>query len=817
MATQTAPAAVYSALPEPRTLLPVAPRPRPRVLWPWPTFLLGAAALIAVAVGRPYWRPTPADRVQRDLADLRRIVERSPLDHGRARALGQRVLDNSHRYPQHVGEAHYLLGWLHLRKAEDSNAAEATEELKESLGHFEKAELAGVPEPDQARLAYRLGKTLHLLKAEPRVALDRLQRGDDPDNPAERWDLLAEAYLRVTPPALDQARDATQRALAIDTRTPDAKLTARSRMRLADVSLRLGQTDDAIKALERFDRETTPPDLYLQARILLARCQQAKGDFKSAVRAWEEIKNHGQFKSAERGTMFYELGLCHLKSEQPGEALQAWREAQVVGGEAGQAAAFRAAIFQIADPAKRKDALDSLQHLFDGIARPEDYRNSLISAKEAMDLLAATSRRVLGEGDFAAANRIAEVYGKVAPGGRGRELPATMAAAWGKAWLAEAERAQGPPADQARNEARLQFRRAATLYTEAATTDRPAGEQVDCLTQAVDFYFKAQDKLDVECGLNLLDRIEKLDPARAADGETAFRKALALHVLGQKEKASEEYRRIAAIPDNRHASRARYQFAQLQIEELPKDRTELDARLDLVAKELEKNASPELAEKDREVHEMSLFLLGDVVYQRRDYLKAEAHLDSALRFYPSSAQATKARYLLGRCWWFQAAKEQQILRNANLPEKDRAATMARYKSLLGKAKDPFELIESDLLARDKNGKLNDQDRVLLRQASFAVAECYFYLEDFTEAVRRYIDLRTRYERQFEELVALSQLWQCYHLYLNEPEKAAAAVASIRIVLKTLPDTAFDGLSPYHKRDFWENWINQVSQSSPGKE
>src|SRR6516162_6377234 len=163
MARQTPPAPFPNAPTEysPRPDMPASP-PQPRVLWPWPVFLLGAAALCAVALGRNHIRPTTGDRLKRDLNEMRRLVDRTPSDLGRARMIGQRILENGNDWPQYVGETHYLLGCVHLRKADDPSTLDADAELKDAVGHFAKAEIAGVSESDQPRLAHKLGKALFL-------------------------------------------------------------------------------------------------------------------------------------------------------------------------------------------------------------------------------------------------------------------------------------------------------------------------------------------------------------------------------------------------------------------------------------------------------------------------------------------------------------------------------------------------------------------------------------------------------------------------------------------------------------------------------
>src|SRR5205814_5320659 len=133
---------------------------------------------------------------------------------------------------------------------------------------------------------------------DPAGALDRLMHGDDPDSPFERFELLAKAHMRVPSPNYVAALEATQQGLAVAPPNGDPKVLTEARLRMADLQLRLGRTDDAIRALERINREA-PAELYLASRLLLARAQQAKGEFRKAAKAWAEVKAGSQLKPAE--------------------------------------------------------------------------------------------------------------------------------------------------------------------------------------------------------------------------------------------------------------------------------------------------------------------------------------------------------------------------------------------------------------------------------------------------------------------------------------------------------------------------------------
>jgi hypothetical protein len=775
------------------------------VVWPWPALFLGIAAVVAVWYARPYIRPKPGDRVQRDLNEMRKLADR-PAEFDRALSLGNRILENADRFPQFVGEANYLVGCVHLRKAADLAPGVDGDELRAAVAAFEKAEVGGVPDADQPKLAHKFGKALHLANADPESALAHLLRGDDVDAPAERWQTIAEAHLRVKTPDLKAALEATNHQISLLVGV-EPKVEAQARMRAAELNLRLNNPADARKALQKIDA-SAPSDLFMASRMLLARCFQGEGRWAEAASTWEMVRGNTALTPAQRGAVLYELGFCHWRGNRPADAVTAWGQAQVQGGDAGQAAALRLAEMQLATPAERAHAVEAVEKALEGVAKPDDYKNAVIPREDAARFLERSALDCREQADFASATKLADLYAKLVPA-KGHELAAEVAAGWGQVLWADAQKAVGPAAKQAADDAKQQFRKAAAASADAATDDRPVPERVECLRKAVSYYFKANEKLDIECGLGVLERLEKLAPA-AVEGELPFLKALARQNLGQKAQAADDYRAIAKQDSNPNAPRARYQLALLQMDDRLPKREDEDAKLDLLADELEQNLTLAIQEKDREVHEMSMYLLGEVVYQRREYVKAETKLDAALRNYPNSGRALQAKFLLGRCHWYQAAQESRLLHDKNMPAKDRDAAKERYRKFLEKARAPFEDVEKVLLDRDEKKGLADADKPLLRQAQFAATECAFFLEEYEEAVRRYKLLRLRYANQFEELVALSQLWQCYEKYLNQPESARPLVDAMRDLVKSLPDTAFDGSTPIQKREFWQKWLDQVA-------
>lgn len=788
------------------------PKPAPRVLWPWPMFLLGIAALVGVWYGRPYLRINPAERVQRDLKEMRTIVERQPAEIDRAETLGRRILElgDPHPYPHLVGEAHFLMGCICARRADDPVNSNVAESWENARAHFEAAEKAGVTEGDAAHLSYGLAKAWHHLKIEPEQVIARLLIAEDPEDRAEKWQLLAEAYLRLPTPNLQAALEARKQQIAFLPATTEPHVVAQARYQLADLHLKLNQPQEARRALERIDSEAAG-EVYYPSRVLLAQCLQNEGNFVQAAKTWEQAKANPRAAAAELGRIYYELGHCYAKSQRPDDANRAWKQAQLRGGEAGQAATLRVAELMLEDKSTAPLAIPIFEEGLRGIGRPSDYQNSLYSLKAVHQTMEQAIRQFQAAGDIIGASKLSEMFVRISGPGRSREMQVELADSLGQKLLAEAKRKTSPEADLLIIEARTQFRRAGTLAIEAAGGDRPADEQVTWLVKAAELLFKTRDPADANSALLALDRVIALQKtAGGIDPKVWFFKAMAHQELRQHDEAMRAYRECS-MPGSPYEARARYQIAKIDLADLTPDSADLRSRLQRVVADLEKNLTRDVQQSDPELHEHSLYLLGNVVYQQNNHLEAMTRLQAALEQYPKSEYANNAKFLIGRCFWYQAARDSQKLQNPATPKKDFDLIRTNYKENLKQALKHFDDLEVRLLERGRN--LTPDETILLRQTSFGAAECCFFMEAFDDAVRRYNLLRLRYAEKVEELVILSQLWQCHYIYMKQLDKAQSMYDALRDLLHKLPDSTFDGSSNVHKREFWQNWLQQAAPKS----
>src|SRR5262249_22693105 len=150
-----------------------------------------------------------------DLDNLRRALQErhAPAEHLLTAAV--EILSRTGQLPDYAGQAHFLLGTAHLRLAEHGPAGKVNEQRAKALEHLERAEKLGGPADDRPRLDYRLGKLLYQSGGDLRRAIEYLARvpAAAMDDPADGYDMLAQAYLRLPAPDVEAALQANQKQI----------------------------------------------------------------------------------------------------------------------------------------------------------------------------------------------------------------------------------------------------------------------------------------------------------------------------------------------------------------------------------------------------------------------------------------------------------------------------------------------------------------------------------------------------------------------------------------------------------------------------
>lgn len=759
-------------------------------LWQVPAFLLGVVAVLACWLARPLWYDPELRALERGLAQVRGSIELSHMPTEDAIALAKQLLADNRRFSERNGEIHFLLGSAYLRLGRETAGAPAREAWQQACRHFAEAETLDVPAGDRVSLMYRHGVSLYLTGADRARVIDYLSRSVEhvADDRAEGYGMLAQAYLSLPTPDVQAALKSNEKQLALPV-VNDA-LLAPARLLRGELLLKVGQRAEARKMLARIGANSAPV-IYARSRYLLARCYQEDKAWEEAARLWEEVLADRKYGPANAGEVLYDLGICYRRLERTDDAAQVWETAVQSAGDAGRAAALRLADLR-AEEGDREAALALFNQALQDVKRPEEYQNTLIPLSEARALLEAACRAYRDAGDFEGGRQMAQTYARLAAPGLAELVIAQLTEALARVELDRAAKAGDPQAEAAR----ARYREAGAGYAAAAELQTDGIQQAAWLRRAAECYLQGRDP---EKAIPVLERFvrltlpaDKLPPEQL--GEAWYRLAEAHQALGHEDTADMSYRKCIEYPSP-YAFRARHHLALREIAQTHLDQAEeiLKQNLDL----MRLNPDPETQEK-------SLYALAGLLYRRQNYRMAVLRLQEALESYPANPEALLARYQLALSYRYLSAQESDILKQGDaITPEARAHYLKQSRLWLEKAVATSQALTDELLGRERAGKLKDQEKLLLRDGLFVVADSHLYLGHYEEAARTYEVLARRLHGQVEELFALRDLFRC-HLMSYQPEPARSTLQRVRGALDRLEDTAFQAY-PMEGRAFWENW------------
>jgi tetratricopeptide (TPR) repeat protein len=705
------------------------------------------------------------------LAAARKSLHESPADLKEVLELANVALERAQRYPDRLGETHFLIGSAYCRLAEQSPQSEADSIWQQARAHLEEAAKQTVAAIDSARLMYDLGKARFHTGALPQQVIDCLAPTVDhaAEDRAEAYWILTEAYRRLPKPNLQAALDANKKQL--DLPQIDEKLLAPARLLRGKLFLQLRQPEESRKVLARIDKTT--PGIYAEARLLRAQsCQQDKL-YEEASKLWEEmLRDSDQARQAPLDRIHYSLGECYQQLNRPAEAIAAWEKATQEGGEGAQAATFRLAESQLAkhDVAGAETAFEkALAHE----KNPGDYHNNLLDLTEAQRFIqqACKTYRVLG--DYERSLRMADLYRKLAPAEAAQGLIGEAADEWAK-------HLENEPSRKTKV-----LREAATAYEKAAGLARTSSDQAKWLWLSADRYRQARDLHQELAMLQAFLRVEAV-PERRGEGWLAIGKIRL--ALNREEEARTAFLKCIEYPGPA-AYHARNHLAKMHIDEGKYDEAEA---------ELKQNLGLITLKPDSEAHEKSLFLLADLYYTRGNFRLAALRYQEALDQYPNNPTTITVRWRLADCYRKLAQHEfdrQGIYQNINMS-----------RQWMQMAKVNYEKLVDDLTGLKVRGLLKLDGEKILNQAEFKVAECAFDLEQFVEAARLFDVLADRDRYRVTGLTALKQLARCYWA-MHQTDKAQEALRRLRATLEVLDENLFQGQPDEMSRKGWFRWLD----------
>ncbi|MFO0926060.1 MAG: tetratricopeptide repeat protein [Gemmataceae bacterium] len=753
----------------------------PQALWQAPVFVLGLAALVGVWFARPLWPDSPARALDRDLGTVRQLLARSDGDPEQAISIAHRALEACARFPERAGEAQLLLGTAHLRLAEKADALRAREEWLKARQYLEQADASEVPEEDRMKLSYRLAKAGYHTGDQLARVIGRLeQSAEEADSRAEAYSLLTQAYLKLPRPDLHRALEANRKlrdvAEASEAELSSAKLLG------GELLLRLGKPEEARKSLEKISDQSAPA-VVVKARLLRARSYQDEKQWGEAARLYNAALADGRATVPEPVAVYYALGLCYRNQEQPKEAARAWGEClQLARQPEAAAAALALADLRLQEPALEA-AVEPLTMAVKAVTAGKEWANPHIDLTHARELYerAVTTFRAASRHDLAL--KVLPAYTKIADERRALLLRGEVAAEWGRSKIEAAPGVKPPPEVQA--QAKELFKQAAEVYTTAARLPnlKPV-EQGDYLWNSALNYLACEDLPQATVRLEDFVKLP-LEPARL--DEAWYRLAEVYRTSGDAKAAVPAYHKCIEF-DARFACRARYQLAILALMAGKPD----DAEVGLLF-----NLKMLRWESDPEVLGQTLYALGNLLYQRRDYRRVARHLEDALGRFKDNPEGTRARYQLADSYRQIAAQENQsFLLGENMSAETRQHFQKEHRRWMQKAADEFAVLDQFLETPAGKDHLTSEQRT---QVPFIAAKCWFNLGQYDKALEIYNRLIDRYQNKVEGLDALGGAVSC-HAALGQVDKVKQRLLQIKNALPGMPEDV---------RGPWEEWVKEA--------
>lgn len=734
------------------------------------------------------------------------------------------------------GGAYYILGAITLAEADQQINPEKRRLLfLVAARYLDEARIRGVPQTRDRQALWLLCRALHdggrYSRSVP-VLREALAAETKPDPRLHA--LLADSYLQLKPPRLNEALDHNRQFLAAS----GEQLSPRDRdaAELIECRILLAQKDFAtaaqVAARIREESPLKPEAMVLRGRALLPLLKPPAGDPAQRRLLLDELRQlvsrEGLQPSVAAGAQLL-IGLLH---EQDGDdraaqaQLDRTRRAFFGQPEGLTATVLLADLVRIENP---QQAVALYQRAINQAGAPETYQNVWLPAEELQKRLEQAIDDLATRGQLSAARELAGALSPFIPEAASLQRQAVIDRAWARLLEERARTEKLLTAEMTLAESRQHWRQAGTLTRKVADLRIATRFYLTDLAQSADDLRRGQG---YEQAVQVYRDLLQQDP-REGEPEALVGIGEALLSLGRIDEALLALDRCLQIyPTHPMSYRARLIGSQAQ-----QEKGALAPAKQLLIDNLYGNS---LAPQSAEWRD-SLFALGGLLYREGLELEAKSRqagvdrqdpagrkeglilleqshtvLDEALRTlgeavqrYPEWPPAVEARYRMAEAHRHSAKWPRKRLPTVSI-ETSRAALVRQMQEQLQAAVLDYNSLITRL-SEQPDATRSPIEGAVLRNCYFGRADAMFDLGNYDEAIQAYSAATNRYQHDPESLEAYVQIASCYRR-LGKTGEARGTLEQARIVLARIrPDADFIRTTRLSRQDWTQllEWLRTL--------
>lgn len=746
-------------------------------LWVWAVFWGGLGALILALVNGNLELLGPPSGIAL-LAKGREALDQNKPD--LALGLAAQAADAD---PKYAAPAALLSARALLAQAQSQSESIGLATARDAEGKLSGLADDQLDIADQALLKVARGRLSLLTRSGVEAAINGLK--DVPDDAAcaaEAYELLGLLCLRLDPPDHAAALRANESLRALAALTDERRAAAQ--VSAGELNLKLGKGDEARKVLDKVGPRA-PGELRQRARLLAARSFHEEGRWADAANAWQAVLQEKP-DAAEAGLAWFRLGQAQSSLGNTSDAARAWAEAIASGApEVAQAASLFLAETRAAD-ASGEPAVKLVKAALKDVSGAKRYTNSLLPAAPAREMLERIVTGWANGGRFENALALNDAIIVLGSPEANKARRADLLEAEGRSYR---ERVGKPelPAEEALAKARERFLEAATCHAAVADLLSDPDLQADQVWQAARLAGEADRPVEA-AGYHT--RFIRMGRRQERLGEAWYRLGEALREQENKTAALQAYRNSINYTTP-FAYRARYRLAADAMA-----RGDLDA----AAEALEQNIQLLRLEPDPEAQQMSLYALGSLLHQRRNWSMSVRRLEEALERYPANPQAGRARLKLADAYRNLAGQEHQnFLTGEKITAETRDHFQSEHRRWLERAVATYRELLLAIELEAAGAPLTEAEK---DQVFFLLADTLFNLGRYEDALHQYRNAQVRLTDPAQKLIALGGEVRC-HSAMNQFTLMNTRIQEIRLALPSLDEKT---------RKQWESWVDLASRT-----